>query len=351
MPVYQDKQRGTWYVTYQVKDKATGAFKTRKKRGFNTKREATAYERENRYVDGGEPSNKTFNQVAEEFLGTKTVSPQTLENNRTLIRLHFPYKDYLITDITKPLIAEWLQDLRNDTKHKTRYKNAIIILVRSVLFYAEEVYEIETPVKSIKSLETPKKERQQKQEMHIWELEEFNKFYNALDSYVFKTFFEFLYWTGCRKGEARALHKSEVNLEAKTVTFKYTVDDDRYGVKEGTKTDSGRRTISIDDTLVEHLKPLMESEGEFVFYDKEPLRLAAINTAWTNGIKKSGVPWLRIHDLRHSHASYLIGHGIPVTMVSKRLGHSNPSITYKVYAHIIDKNEEELVDLLAKNHR
>lgn len=351
MPVYQDKQRGTWYVTYQVKDNATGLFKTKKKRGFQTKREATAYERENRYTDNEQPSAATFGQLAEEYLQTKTVSEQTLENNRRLLRLHFPYNDYAITDITKPLVNEWIQNLRNDTKHKTNYKNAILTLVRSILQYIEETYEIETPVKAVKSLETPKRERQQRQELHVWELEQFKTFYDSIDNYVFKTFFEFLYWTGCRKGEARALHKEDVDLVGKTVTIKCTIDDDRYGIKEGTKTDSGNRTISIDDTLVEHLKPLMSSEGELVFYGDEPLRLSAITTCWNNAIKKTGLPWIKIHDLRHSHASYLLGHGIPVTMVSKRLGHANPSITYSTYAHIINKNEEELKELLTKDHR
>lgn len=350
MPAYQDKARGTWYCTYQVKDKATGRFKTKKKRGFSTRREALAYERKNRYGTD-DVTSMSFNQVAEEYFNSKTVAQNTEDIQKMQLRLHFPYAEYKLSSITKSLILEWLQALRIDVTHKTTTKNQVIQLVKAVLMYAEDKYEVSTPSKSLKKLDTPKAERQQRQEMHVWELDQFQTFYNAIDNYVLKTFFEFLYWTGCRKGEARALHKADVDLTAKTVTIKYTIDEVKYGLKEGTKTDSGIRTISIDDTLAEHLKPLMDSEGEFLFYGKAPIDIYPIRACWDKTIKETGLPRIKIHDLRHSHASFLIGHGTPITMVSKRLGHANPSITYKVYAHIIEKNEDELMQLLSDSHK
>ena len=55
---------------------------------------------------------------------------------------------------------------------------------------------------------------------------------------------------------------------------------------------------------------------------------------------------IRIHDLRHSHATILINNGVNIVAVSKRLGHSDINMTLKVYTHLLEKNADELVDKL-----
>jgi integrase len=60
----------------------------------------------------------------------------------------------------------------------------------------------------------------------------------------------------------------------------------------------------------------------------------------------SGLPKIRFHDLRHTAASLMLNHGIPVLIVSKRLGHSKPSITIDVYGHLIPSQQEEAARLM-----
>jgi len=60
----------------------------------------------------------------------------------------------------------------------------------------------------------------------------------------------------------------------------------------------------------------------------------------------SGLPKIRFHDLRHTAASLMLNHGIPVLIVSKRLGHSKPSITIDVYGHLIPSRQEEAAQLM-----
>lgn len=69
------------------------------------------------------------------------------------------------------------------------------------------------------------------------------------------------------------------------------------------------------------------------------------------GIKKSGVPRIRIHDLRHSHATMLINNGVNIVAVSRRLGHSDINITLKVYSHLLRKTEDEMVTTISNLHR
>lgn len=61
---------------------------------------------------------------------------------------------------------------------------------------------------------------------------------------------------------------------------------------------------------------------------------------------KSGVKKIRIHDLRHSHATILINNGINIVSVSRRLGHSDVNMTLKNYTHLLQKRDEEMMHLL-----
>ena len=60
------------------------------------------------------------------------------------------------------------------------------------------------------------------------------------------------------------------------------------------------------------------------------------------------VPPIRLHDLRHSHATILLLAGVPVHVVSQRLGHASPVITLSVYAHVMPGNQREAADLFAR---
>lgn len=66
-------------------------------------------------------------------------------------------------------------------------------------------------------------------------------------------------------------------------------------------------------------------------------------------MQKSGVKKIKIHDFRHSHASYLIANGMNIVAVSKRLGHSDVNMTLKVYTHLFKKNDDEITEFLDKS--
>jgi len=60
------------------------------------------------------------------------------------------------------------------------------------------------------------------------------------------------------------------------------------------------------------------------------------------------VPVIRLHDLHHTHATLLLAKGVPVKVVSERLGHASPTITLGVYAHVMSGNQREAADLFAR---
>ena len=84
----------------------------------------------------------------------------------------------------------------------------------------------------------------------------------------------------------------------------------------------------------------------FVFGGLKPLVPTTIGRKRDMYCKKLGVKKIRIHDFRHSHASLLISKGVPITMISKRLGHSNIEMTFNTYAHLIPEDEDKAINAL-----
>jgi integrase len=65
----------------------------------------------------------------------------------------------------------------------------------------------------------------------------------------------------------------------------------------------------------------------------------AFTMRWTRAAARLGVPELTWHSMRHAHASMLIAANVPITTVAARLGHGDPAITLKVYAHLFDRDD------------
>ncbi len=87
----------------------------------------------------------------------------------------------------------------------------------------------------------------------------------------------------------------------------------------------------------------------FMFGGVKPLSRTNVSRYKDNAIEKSGVKRITIHQFRHSHATNLINDGVNVVAVSKRLGHSDVSMTLRVYTHLFQKIDEELIDNLEKS--
>ena len=77
-----------------------------------------------------------------------------------------------------------------------------------------------------------------------------------------------------------------------------------------------------------------------------PLTASNIRQAFRKFLKASDLPKIRFHDLKHTAASLMLNHGIPVLIVSKRFGHSKPSITIDVYSHLIPSQQAEAAQLM-----
>lgn len=144
--------------------------------------------------------------------------------------------------------------------------------------------------------------------------------------------------TGARIGELAGLRWDDIDLEARTMKVRRTV----YGNSVSSpKTPSSIRTIRLCRRATAVLKDHREiSNGcEWVFATSRGnlLNLSNVrNRSWKALKRKAGIPeTTRLHDLRHTCATLLLGRGVPLKVVAEMLGHADASTTLRVYAHIL----------------
>lgn len=194
--------------------------------------------------------------------------------------------------------------------------------------------------------------------MQVWSLEEFNNFINIIpnEDIAFKTFFTFLYYTGCRLGEALALSYNDFNFKLKTINISKTLTtrisnkSEKYSIT-APKTHSSYRKILLPQKLIDELEIYLNSVPEskyskFFFGLDKPLDDHTIYRRLEKYTELCRNKKIRIHDFRHSHASLLIQKGANVVLVAKRLGHTNTQQTLNTYAHLFPNSESELIDII-----
>lgn len=143
---------------------------------------------------------------------------------------------------------------------------------------------------------------------------------------------EFIAESGCRLGEALALTPADVNLKTGKVHFCKTFSKGALGT---TKTRASDREVAVPRRVLDKLN----LSGEFVFPNRRGNRIHADSfrsDVWVPAMVKSGLPKHRrptIHDLRHSHASWLLDKGVPPHAIQERLGHSDVTTTLSIYGH------------------
>ncbi len=166
-------------------------------------------------------------------------------------------------------------------------------------------------------------------------------------------------FTGVRRGELMALRWRNVDLDAGLIKVREALEQTKkYGLRfKATKTDGGRRDISLPDialdALREHRREQLElrmkmgagkpSADTLVFsaIDGGPQSPNNLSGDWREFRLAAKVPDVGLHALRHTHASMLIASGVDIVEISRRLGHADPSITLKVYSHLFRSDDSK----------
>src|SRR5215468_2428657 len=172
--------------------------------------------------------------------------------------------------------------------------------------------------------------------------------------------------TGLRRNEMLGLRWGDVDLDAGRLTIEQSLEQTvAHGIRtKGPKTKHGRRTISLPAHLVTELRQHWREQQEqrlgigrgkapdsapvFATADGQHLSPNAITKAWPVAMAAVGMPAVTLHSLRHTHASILIASGVDILTISRRLGHSSPTITLSVYGHLIHGTDDRAAQIMDK---
>lgn len=194
-------------------------------------------------------------------------------------------------------------------------------------------------------------------EMRVWSPDELTSFLASIEGNRNEALFRLLAMTGMRRGEVVALRWSDVDLAHHRLTVNQSASVIRgEEVVDTPKTRRSRRVIDLDPDTVTLLKQHRARQREFflmvgvtatasdrVFTNEvgDPLRPASVGQAFRRLVGAAGVPVIRLHDLRHTHASHLLMAGVNVKVVSDRLGHASVSFTLDTYGHVMPGQQAE----------
>jgi len=344
VPVYKNEKRGTWYASFWYKD-WDGTRRKKKKEGFKTKREAQEFEREFLKKQGG-GTDMSFASLVELYIAdcSTRLRPTTVESKQWIFdsKLLPFFGPVAVRDITPTMIRSWQNELlAAPADYAATYLKTINNQLSAVLNYAVRFYGLPSnPMHQCGGIG-----KRTASEMQFWTRDEFHRFVEAIKNKpASQLAFELLFWTGMRSGELMALTLEDVDFEHSCISINKTVAQvNGRTIVSPPKTPKSKRVVTVPRFLLaliqDYIDRLVDYEpSDRIFYFTKHF----LSYEMDRGCAASGVKRIRVHDLRHSHASLLIEMGYSPQLVAERLGHENIQTTLQTYSHLYPNKQEEV---------
>lgn len=257
-------------------------------------------------------------------------------------------------------IEGWVMELKeSDMGLSANRINHAVRVLGTALSYAIKIGVISSnPCHHVDRLEhTPKK-------IEVFTEEEVDEILSFAESCQYRVVYHLGLQAGMRIGEILGLKWSDIDLDGPVPLIQISRTRSEIAGKvfdDTPKTAKSARTIEIPDpvvdVLVEHMvksrqsKSRLGDDGEYVITSSSSKKRAAISTIYYNWkmlLERAGLPYRSFHTCRHTYASYLLSANVPVKIVSMMLGHANPMITMRVYAHMMPNDQKIAVGVINK---
>jgi len=351
MSAYKEPNTNTWRVIYRYTD-WTGKQKQTSKRGFQTKREAQAWEREQlrKLTAAPDMTFESFLAIYEDDTRGRLKENTWQSKHRNIHAKILPYfaKRRLCEISTKDVIA-WQNEMMNYRKPNGDPCMPLTLrqlnhLLNAIFNHAVKYYGLKSSPATAAGLMGKAKGR----EMLFWTKGEYLRFIKAIaDKPVYYHAFELLYWCGLRVGELLALTPADFDWGRGTVTISKSYQ--RIGTEDVVtepKTAKGNRVIQIPQFLCGEMQGFLKTIYGIENQDRIfTMSRCSLSRMLDKGAEKAGVKRIRVHDLRHSHVSLLIDMGFSAIAIADRVGHESIDITYR-YAHLFPTRQMEMADRL-----
>lgn len=358
--VYYDKETKTYYSVASLGfDKITGKRMQKKKRGFRTQKEAKDWHTQTMAKHAKKAITNGIQLTFKMFLDNyyipnyeKTASARTFRTFSSNLKRLVYFFDMKMVDIKPIHVGHWQTELLKE-KLSNAYVRALHRTLVSILNAALTLEIIsDNPAKQVGNI------AKKRQEIDFWTVEEFQTFISsfALNKYkerLYYTAFTLFFMTGLRKSELQALTWQDIDFSDNSLmvnkSLYYKSKND--WIINPTKTKTGVRKIYLDKTTVKILSDWEKwqkvEDNDFVFSQKgSPMSSTSFQYMLKKHCMMVNVKPIRIHALRHSHASLLLALGMNDLELQNRLGHTNISTTLGTYSHLRPTAMKEVADKL-----
>ena len=344
MPVYKMKNQKGWYCSFYSHN-PFGNRKRIKKEGFSTKKEALAYERNYLQSNAANPD-----MPMQQLYDLYHKDCQLRLKATTVINLEAYWKNYLqpyfsnlsCAEVTAAVVRQWQNQMLQKALSPATLLTAHKIL-SSILNFGVRYYQLtNNPAKICGSM------GKNIVSSAFWTWDDFQKANACICEDPANLMLNLLFYGGMRCGELMALTWQDILFAENAIQITKTrTRIHGNDVMTPPKTKKSIRIICMPDFVMEKIQNYRQSfyqpaDTDFLF----PCSVHVIRYAIRKASLQTGVPAIRIHDLRHSHASLLVELGFSPLLIAQRLGHENVQTTLQIYSHLYPKKQTEVATKL-----
>lgn len=296
----------------------------------------------------------TVAQYLNLWLLTKKVRPATRKQYEVSIRIHLlpGLGHYRLTKLAPQHLREWMASKESSTSPST-LRLAVATLKSALSQAVADELIIRNPAKLVKAPAAVD------YEANFLTVEQARHFLACVKGHKLEALYAVALSVGLRRGEALALSWPDVDFEGGKLHVRHTLQRiDGKLLRTEPKTKGSKRTIILPSGLIAALRAhrtrqleerlhagseWIGNQWDLVFVSERgtPLEPRNLNRQMAGLLRRAGLGHIRLHDCRHTACALLLSQGIQIHVVSKILGHANPSITLKVYSKVLPTQQDE----------
>lgn len=344
MPVYKDEARKTWYFKVRYKD-MYGRNKQKMQRGFEKRKDAIQAETDFLYnIKNTFTDNVTFDELFKHNIESKRYKDKTIRRRTNEYKKHIqPFFGHMkAKDVNTHHVMEFKTYLENNLNSlnsaRTVFSNFKILVNHAVKYFglrADPSIMVE-PIARVRPA------------INFIRREEFEKKVLGLEIHYYREMTRLLFYTGLRIGEALALTWEDIDTKEKQLHVNKTFDVNRRETTSP-KTQGSVGFVPFPSFIADMLEDIKKESAEkyygfddtfYVFGGSAPYHYSHYHKKF-----KEVFPGLRIHDLRHSYATYLINKGVDIYLIKELMRHDDIKQTANTYGHLYTERKQEVMSV------
>lgn len=344
VPVYKDEERKTWYFKVRYKD-IYGRNKQAMRRGFKKRSEAVQAEAD--FLSGIKnlfSDEVTLDEVFKHNIKHKKLKEKTIRRRTNEYNLHIKprFGHMKVKDITIQQVVDFKANLENNftslNSARTVYSNFKVLINHAIKFFGLKV----DPTIAVGAIQRVRPK------INFIKREEFERRVTQLDHLYYQQLTRLLFYTGLRVGEAFALTWKDVDLEKQQLHINKTLDIISRQTTSP-KTAGSVGYVPFPGFIRDMLEEIKRESAEKIYGFNDDLYvfggLTPYHYSHYHKKFKAVFPELRIHDLRHSYASYLINKGVDIYLVKELMRHDDIKQTANTYGHLYMERKHQAMSV------